>query len=199
MYRLLGNLEEGLVFIISAPAGTGKTTLVRMLTAEFDCVYESISYTTRSSRPGEKEGMDYHFISVEEFEHKVKSNEFLEYAEVFGNHYGTSAKLVNEMRKAGKHVILVIDTQGAMQLMGRIDAISIFISPPNLDELKKRLLGRKSESEEVVSRRLSWAKKEIETASNYEYHIVNDHLGTAYAVLRSILVAEEHRNRKITS
>ena len=86
-----------------------------------------------------------------------------------------------------------------MQLMGRIDAISIFISPPNLDELKKRLLGRKSESEEVVSRRLSWAKKEIETASNYEYHIVNDHLGTAYAVLRSILVAEEHRNRKITS
>ena len=195
MHKLLGGLKEGLIFVVSAPAGTGKTTLVRMLASEFDCVSESVSFTTRSMRAGEKEGVDYHFISQKEFQDKIREDDFLEYAKVFDHYYGTSASAVEQMRLKGKHVVLVIDTQGAMQLMGRLKAIFIFISPPNLDELKNRLQGRRSESDEAVSQRLSWAKKEIEMVGHYDYHIVNDHLGTAYGVLRSILIAEEHRNR----
>ncbi len=191
----LGGLKKGLLFVISAPAGTGKTTLVRMLKEEFSCIEESVSFTTRKPRPNEVEGRDYHFISREEFEKKIRENEFLEYAEVFGNFYGTSKKFVEAREKKGKHVILVIDTQGAMQLKGKLEAVFIFISPPNFDELKTRLISRKSETEEAIAHRLSWAEKEMALSKKYDYHIVNDHLKTAYEVLRSILIAEEHKNR----
>lgn len=195
MKAVLGGLKKGLIFVISAPAGTGKTTLARMLHQEFHCVVESISFTTRPPRSNEAHERDYHFISVAEFEKKIAAGEFLEYAKVFGNYYGTSRLFVEAQRDKGKHVLLVIDTQGALQLMGSLEAVFIFISPPSLQELRTRLSSRKSETDEVIEQRLSWAEKEIALAGRYDYHIVNDNLKTAYEVLRSILIAEEHKNR----
>jgi guanylate kinase len=196
MSKLLGGLSEGLIFVVSAPAGTGKTTLVRMLCEEFDCVHESISYTTRPARANEVPGRDYFFITAPEFEKRIAENDFLEYATVFGCYYGTSRGHVEEMQKAGKHVILVVDTQGALQLMPKLIATFIFLIPPSISELRRRLESRKSDSPEAIEQRLSWAEREISIAGRYDYRVVNDHLKTAYEVLRSILIAEEHRNRK---
>jgi guanylate kinase len=193
--KVLGELKKGLIFIVSAPAGTGKTTLVRMLQKEFSCVVESISYTTRAPRPLEVPDKDYHFITISEFEQKIQEGEFLEYAKVFGHYYGTSRKFLGVQRSLGNHIILVIDTQGAMYLKGSLNAVFIFIQPPSMEILKERLLARKSESSEAIEERLLRAKKEMEQAKHYDYQIVNDQLDTAYDVLRSILIAEEHRLR----
>ena len=178
---------------MSAPVGTGKTTLARMLAKEFPSLVLSVSSTTRPSRSFEQEGRDYHFLSREEFEKQILAGEFLEYAEVFGNYYGTSKKSLEKMRSSGKHVLLVIDTQGALQLKERIDAVYIFIAPPNFQELQRRLEARESESGEEIQKRLSWAHQEMAEIDQYDYLIVNDTLDNAYAVLRSILIAEEHR------
>ncbi|MBI2743767.1 MAG: guanylate kinase [Chlamydiales bacterium] len=195
--RVLGNLSKGKVFVLSAPAGTGKTTLVRMLREEFPVITESISCTTRPPRAGELAGEDYHFLTDQEFKERIKSGDFLEHAEVFGYHYGTSKAFVVKQQEAGRHVFLVIDTQGAMQLKKRkFEAIYIFISPPSLDELKTRLINRKTEDEESMKRRLSWAEEELKQAVNYDYHIVNQNLNIAYDILRSIVIAEEHRITK---
>ncbi len=193
--KLLGGLERGLVFVVSAPAGTGKTTLVRMLTDEFDCVAESVSYTTRKMRPGESEGKDYYFVSDEEFERMAKAGEFLEHASVFGHSYGTSKKTVEERLCRGKHVVLVIDTQGAQSVKKMLDAVFIFIRPPNFEELKKRLHGRQSDTRESIETRLSWAEREMEAAKRYDYLIVNENLQLAYEIFRSIFISEEHRIR----
>ena len=194
--KILGNAQRGQVYIFSAPAGTGKTTLVEMLMEEFPCVKESVSLTTRKQRPNEVDGQHYHFITEEEFEKRIEAGEFLEHAKVFGHYYGTSKILLEEQRKQGFHVILTIDTQGAMQLLGKIDAISIFLLPPSIDELKVRLEGRNTETKEVIEQRISWAEKEMAQAEHYDYNIINDDLTTAYQVMRSILIAEERRVRK---
>ncbi len=194
MRKILGDLKKGLLFVVSAPAGTGKTTLVRMLQREFSCVVESVSYTTREPRAQEIDGRDYHFVSREVFEQKIEEGEFLEYAQVFGHYYGTSKLFIEDKQSHGKHVMLVIDTQGALQLMNRLQAVFIFIRPPDMETLRQRLSSRKSESLEVIEERLSWAEKELALAPRYDYQIVNDYLETAYAVLRSILIAEEHRS-----
>lgn len=191
--KVLGNLPYGLVFVVSAPAGTGKTTLVGMLTREFDCVKTSISSTTRPARPHEVNGVDYHFLTEEEFNRKVASGEFLEHVTLFGYQYGTSCRTIDAIRKSGHHVVLVIDTQGALQLKEKIDATFIFIMPPSEDELKKRLHNRGTERKEMIDERLQIAGKEIELARLYDYRIINDDLATAYQVLRSILIAEEHK------
>ena len=188
-------MKQGLLFVVSAPAGTGKTTLVKMLKEEFPHVVDSISFTTRSPRASEVPGRDYHFITDAEFEKKIAAKEFLEYAEVFHHYYGTSKKMVESEQKKGHHVCLVIDTQGAMQLKGKIEAVFIFISPPSIEELRARLYRRKSETEEAIQTRLSWAENEMALAPKYDYHIINDNLKTAYDALRSILIAEEHKNR----
>ncbi len=191
-----GNFLTGFVFVLSAPAGTGKTTLVRMLAQEFDCIVESISYTTRPPRSNELDGKDYFFISKKEFASKIKEGDFLEYAKVFGYDYGTSCEYVTSQQKKGKHVFLVIDTQGAMQLKEKkFAAIYIFLSPPSLQVLEARLLKRKTENKKTLARRLSWAEQELKKISYYDYHIVNDSLEHAYAILRSIIIAEEHRVR----
>lgn len=187
---------KGLVFIVSAPAGTGKTTLVRKLSEEFSYIYQSVSCTTRPPRPGEVEGKDYHFLSEPEFEKKRLEGDFLEYANVFGYYYGTSKSLVCAKQKEGKHVFLVIDTQGALVLKeSGFPATLIFVSPPSLTELQKRLVERQTETQEVIEKRLSWAREELARVDYYDYHIVNDQLEQAYAVLRSIVIAEEHRVR----
>lgn len=155
----------------------------------------SISYTTRLPRPGEKEGKDYHFISQKEFEEKIAASEFLEYVKLYGYYYGTSRRWIEDQLNQGKHVFLVIDTQGTMQLKGKFPATSIFVSPPSVDELRKRLQNRKTDSPEMIEKRILWAKNEMEAIPHYDYHIVNDDLSTAYQVLRSIVIAETHKRR----
>lgn len=191
--KALCGLHRGRVFVVSAPAGTGKTTLVRMLTEEFSCIVENVSYTTRPIRSQEAEGRDYHFISSVEFAQKVKDQEFLEHASVFGYSYGTSKKDVEKQLAQGRHVVLVIDTQGAMELKKKMGAVFIFIKPPNFEELEKRLCKRQSDSKEAIATRLAWANQEMLVAKHYDYLIVNENLETAYDVFRSIFIAEEHK------
>lgn len=184
---------KGLLFVLSAPAGTGKTTLVKMLQKEFPIVVQSISSTTRKKRQGEIEGEDYFFLSREEFEEKIKEDEFLEYVELYGDLYGTSRKWVEERLFDGKHVFLVIDTQGALKLIDKVACCLIFVHPPSFDELRRRLIGRKTESVEVIEKRLQWAALEIEKSELYDYNIVNEDIEEAYLVLKSIVIAEKHR------
>jgi len=194
--KVLGNIDKGLLFVISAPAGTGKSTLVEMILSEFpDEIAESCSCTTRSPRPGEVAKKHYEFVGIAEFEERVASKEFLEYAKVFGNYYGTRKEEIARLQAEGKHIVLVIDTQGAMKIKQQIPAIFIFISPPSIEELRRRLFKRRTEDEEKIQERLLWAKQEIAMAQNYDYHITNDHLTITYHVLRSIFIAEEHKRR----
>ncbi len=192
--KLLGNRSRGLVFVVSAPAGTGKTTLVQMLMDEFSCVKGSVSSTTRSPRKEEINGLHYHFITEAEFIEKRNSGDFLEYAEVFGNWYGTSKENLDKIVSEGNHAFLVIDTQGALQLQkARFEAVYIFIAPPKIEALQERLIKRQTEDEAKREERLSWAKKEMDLSSSYDYLIVNGDLQVAYSVLKSIVIAEEHK------
>jgi guanylate kinase len=191
---LIGNCKRGKLFVLSAPAGTGKTTLVQRLVAEFPTVVQSISYTTRKPREQEVTGDHYFFISKEEFEKKIADHEFLEYVLLYGDYYGTSKVWVESMLAQGKHLFLVIDTQGALQLMDSVEACFIFMKPPSMDVLKERLVARNSETEESMKKRLDWAEKELETFHYYDYVFCNDDLDTAYQILRSIVIAEEHKN-----
>lgn len=194
MEALLGNVNKGFVIIISAPAGTGKTTLVRMLINEYPDVFiQSISCTTRIPRKGEVDGKDYVFIKEEIFQKRVARGEFIEHAKVFDHHYGTLKETVKLQRDAGKHVILVIDTQGALALKEKIEALFIFIKPPSLSVLKERLEKRETESEEARKKRLDFAESELEQAKHYDYQIVNDDLDQTYTILKSIIIAEEHK------
>lgn len=189
---LLGNLDEGLLFVLSAPAGTGKTTLVEMLTQEFLCVKESISCTTRAPRSGEVSGEHYYFLSEEEFAWRESTGDFLEHVDLFGSRYGTSKAVLHDLQHGGKHVMLTIDTQGALKLKEEIPMVLIFLRPPSLEELQRRLEHRRTETPESIEKRIAWAEKELALVGEYDYEIVNDDLETAYQVLRSILIAEEH-------
>lgn len=195
--RLLGNLNRGIVYVISAPAGTGKTTLVKKLTTEFPSVMNSVSFTTRSPRDCEVQGIDYHFVTREMFEQKIQDDDFLEYVTLYDQYYGTSKSWVEEQLKEGKHVVLVIDTQGALLLKNKIDAVYIFIAPPSMEELERRLVSRKTDHHQMIEKRLQWAQKELEMTSLYDYVIVNENLETAYETLRSILIAEGHRTKRM--
>lgn len=193
-HKVLGNLPKGKLFVLSAPAGTGKTTLARMASSEFPCVIESVSYTTRAARAGEIEGHDYFFVSPDTFSDLVEKGEFLEHALVFNHAYGTSKKFVDEKLAEGKHVLLVIDVQGAMALkkMG-LKATFIFVKPPSLVALKQRLLSRNADSHESIDIRISKAEHELSFEPYYDYQIINDNLSSAYEVFRAILIAVEHK------
>lgn len=193
--KLLGNLTPGLLFVLSAPAGTGKTTLVQKLVKEFKCIVQSISYTTRPPRSMEVGGDHYHFVSIPEFEKKIGEGDFLEYVKLYDDYYGTSKTWVEKERNKGRHVILVIDTQGALQLMESLQACFVFLEPPSLEALRHRLELRGTDTEEAINKRLAWAAKELESAKFYHYRIMNDDLDTAYQALRSIVIAEEHKVR----
>jgi guanylate kinase len=199
MAGLLGNRGVGLIFVVSAPAGTGKTTLVQRLMQEFPSIIASISYTTRQPREGEIPGVHYHFISDAEFETKIVAGDFLEYVKLYGTYYGTSREWVRGQQYQGKHVVLVIDTQGALQLKGQFPAIFIFVRPPSLESLRERLNQRQTESAEMIEKRLAWAQTELQVAQKYDYEIINDDLEIAYQILRSIFIAECHRIRHIST
>jgi guanylate kinase len=167
-----------------------------MLCKENNGIATSISSTTRAPRKGERCGEDYIFLSEFEFMKRVVEGEFLEYAQVFGNYYGTSKQSVLTMLEKGIHVLLVIDTQGALALKKIIPAQLIFIDPPSIDELKKRLVSRNSESLDVIEHRLSCVSDEMKASNSYDYRVLNQNLSETYNVLRSIIVAEEHKIRR---
>ncbi len=183
--------KKGRLFVISAPSGAGKTTLCEKVLENSQGMVRSISMTTRQAREGEIEGRDYFFVSEKEFEKKARKNEFLEYAKVFGNYYGTPKKIVQEHINNNKDVMLNIDVQGAMQIKKRFreNSIFIFILPPSMEALKKRLLKRKTDSKAQIKKRLEVAKKELSYVKRYDYEIVNDKLKTAFRQLSSIIIA----------
>lgn len=189
--------RRGRLFVLSGPAGTGKTTLVTRLTQELDHVVESISCTTRPPRLGEVAGEHYHFLTTAEFEARLKKGDFLEHAEVFGNLYGTSKETVDEMLRQGLHVFLVIDIQGALQVKKKVPCTTIFLSPPSMDELERRLAKRRTESPDAINRRLQWAEQELLYIAHYDHHIVNDDVEEAYDFLRSIVLAQDSETSPI--
>ncbi|MBN2653662.1 MAG: guanylate kinase [Nitrospirae bacterium] len=189
---------QGNLIVISAPSGAGKTSIRQGLCELMPEIKHSVSFTTRKPRQGEVDGVDYSFISKEEFINMVDSGDFLEWAEVHGNMYGTSKKRIDETRAQGFDMILDIDVQGAKQVKNAIpDTVFVFILPPSLDELKQRLSFRNSDPEDVINKRLSKAAAEIVEYTNYNYVIVNDNLKGAIGELVSIAKAERARVSKI--
>ena len=184
--------RRGLLFVVSAPSGTGKTTLVERLTTRVPNVVQSRSYTSRPPRSGEVDGVDYNFIKEKAFRRMVKEGAFLEWAEVFGHLYGTSAEDTERHRLDGVDVVLVIDVQGAQQLRQRgVDAVSIFVLPPSLGVLEERLRRRSQRhlSEDGLQRRLRTARGEIETRIDYDYVVVNDDIEACVDRIQGIVIA----------
>ena len=187
----------GLIFIISAPSGTGKTTLVREVIRQLPGLQFSVSFTTRLPRPDEREGGDYHFVSHSAFQKMVEKNEFLEWAEVLGNRYGTPRPDLKKMELEGVDLILDIDTQGAKKVTKEIaQPVLIYLLPPSLRVLRERLINRGVDSLERVKFRLSNARRDMEEAYGYQYVIINDSLEDALEKLKSIIVAERCRKGK---
>ncbi|MBD3755542.1 MAG: guanylate kinase [Gammaproteobacteria bacterium] len=181
---------SGSLYIVSAPSGAGKTSLVGKLIELDSHIKVSVSSTTRPMRPGEENGVNYHFLSIEQFKQKISEGDFLEHAQVFDNFYGTSRSTVEEQLKAGKDVILEIDWQGAQQVRKLIpEAISIFILPPSLEELSRRLNNRGTDSEEVIARRMRDAVSEMSHYDEFDYIVINNHFDTALKQLHSIFLA----------
>lgn len=191
----------GKLFVISAPSGTGKTTLLKRVMARLPGLSFSVSHTTRSPRPGERNGIDYNFVPKAEFLAMIDQELFLEHAEVHGNLYGTSRAAIDRQRMAGVDVILDIDVQGAsiLRRIGQLEATHIFISPPSITELEKRLRGRGTEGEEMIAMRLANARTELQAVKEYEYLVINDLLEETVDLLSSIIVAERARAHRFPS
>ena len=183
-----GEDGRGKLFVFSAPSGAGKTTLVRRVMAKRPELQFSISYTTRPKREGESDATDYHFVDRVQFERLCDAGEFLEYANVFGNYYGTRHADVDELRNAGHDVLLEIDWQGARQVRGNEpDCCTIFILPPNLAELERRLRDRKTDSEDVIARRLGEAADDMSHWADFDHVVINDDLDQASDELLAIM------------
>jgi guanylate kinase len=190
------------VYIVSAPSGSGKSTLVNRLLQSVPRLTFSISYTTRSPRSNERNGREYFFVSKQEFEKMIGEDEFLEYADVFGNYYGTARRFLREAEVSGTDLLLDIDVQGAEQIKKNKkipEAVSIFILPPNREELEKRLRSRGLDPERVILRRLDTARREIENYSNYDYILVNDLLERSTDELKAVVLAERMLRSKAQS
>ena len=187
------NDGRGRLFIISAPSGTGKTTLCSAVLNRFPDMLFSVSYTTRKPRNGEKSGIDYHFIKKKDFKDKIEDGKWAEWAEVHGNYYGTSAELLDKGLDSGRDILLDIDVQGTIQLLGRYpESITIFVMPPSIEELKRRLELRNTDSGEIIARRLENAKMEMAKKDLYLHVIINDQLPDAIEQL--IAVIENYRS-----
>lgn len=186
--------RRGILLVLSAPSGGGKSAALRRLLSSDRSVHYSISYTSRAPRPGEIDGRDYHFVSLPEFRRMAEADDFYEYAEVHGNMYGTSAKVVQEALDAREDIALDIDVQGGMTIKKRDPgAVLVFLMPPSMEVLEQRLRGRGSDAEEHIQLRLANARREIEHWPQYDYVVVNENLEEAVREIASILQAERRR------
>ncbi|PRY73224.1 guanylate kinase [Halomonas ventosae] len=183
-------MAQGTLFIVSAPSGAGKTSLVRELIESLDGIQVSVSHSTRARRDGEVDGVNYHFVDVPSFEAMVEQGDFFEYARVFDNYYGTSRSAVQAMLAAGQDVILEIDWQGARQVRAQLpEAVSVFILPPSREELERRLSGRGTDEHAVIARRMRDAVDEMTHHDEYDYLVINDDFTTALRELQSLVIA----------
>ena len=187
-------MKKGLLIVISGASGTGKGTVCKELLARESGIAYSVSATSRAPRAGEEEGREYYFRTREEFEQMIADGAFLEYADVYGNYYGTPLAPIEKRRAAGEDILLEIDTQGALNVMERCpDGTFIFLLPPSLEELHRRIMGRGTESEESLSRRLAAARDEILLGKRYRYAVLNDAVEAATERIQTILAAERMR------
>jgi len=190
----MSSRSRGLLFVVSAPSGTGKTTLVERLVEGTPHLKMSRSYTSRAARQGETDGVDYNFVTRERFEAIAAAGEFLEWADVFGNLYGTSAADTERVLESGSDVVLVIDVRGARQVRRRgVETTAIFVMPPSLEALERRLRGRSKDSEEAMQQRLRVARQEVAAFAEYDFVVINDEVTAAVDRLRSIVLAERAR------
>lgn len=186
------------LLVISAPSGSGKTTLVHQLLSGLEGAEFSVSYTTRARRPGEREGVDYHFVSESEFRAKVARAEFLEWAEVHGRLYGTGRADTEAVLRRGVDILLDVDVQGAAQVRRAVpDSVLIFVLPPSFAALEERLRGRRQDDPEAIEKRLAAARREVASYKDYDYLIVNENLARSAAVLEAIVLAERARREKM--
>jgi len=192
--------RRGLMFVLSSPSGAGKTTLSHLLIERMSGLKMSVSATTRPMRPGEVDGRDYHFVDETRFETMVKRNELLEWAAVFDNHYGTPCMPVEVALSAGQDVLFDIDWQGTQQLRekARADVVSVFILPPSVADLEKRLHSRAQDSDDVIRRRMSRASNEMSHWAEYDYIVINNDIDEAFAEVQSILRAERLKRERLT-
>lgn len=190
-------MSEGMLLVVSAPSGCGKTTMLRRVMGELPNLAFSISHTTRSPRGQEQDGHHYYFVTPQRFldMRNRKPSAFIEWAEVHGNYYGTSRNEVERLQQLGQDVLLDIDVQGAEQVMEKASPVSVFVAPPSMAELERRLRGRGTEDDDTIALRLRNATTEMKAASRYDYLIVNDVLDEAVASLKSIIIAERCRYR----
>ena len=191
-------MKQGTLFVISAPSGAGKTTVLQQVLQGLSGISFSISHTTRRPRSGEQDGKDYHFTDSATFKKMIEQQEFLEWAEVHGNFYGTSKAAIASYLDSGSDIILDIDVQGAAQVRQAADvaSVSVFILPPSLAELEKRLRGRGTDADDIIATRLINARQEIEAAELYDHIIINDSIDTAVQMVRSVILADRSRNRR---
>jgi guanylate kinase len=191
--------HRGLLLVVSSPSGAGKTTLCNRLRHEFPELGFSVSYTTRSPRPGESDGVEYHFVDVTTFQDMITRDEFAEHAMVHGNMYGTSAALVQHTLAQGQDLLFDIDYQGGRQLRDKFpsDVVLVFILPPSLRALERRLRARGTDPDDVIARRLRVAREELRHYHEYDYLVMNDDLEPAYDALRAVYVAQQHRRERL--
>jgi len=188
---------RGLLLVISGPSGVGKGTICRALSQRVPDLYLSISATTRSPRPGELDGVDYYFVSEQDFRKMIDGDELLEWAKVYRYYYGTPQRPVFNALKEGRHVILEIDVQGGLQVKKNTpEAVLVFVAPPSREELRRRLQGRKTDAADEIEERLAWASREMASLKEYDYAVVNDRVENAVAKIEAIMVAEQCRTQR---
>ncbi len=192
-------MAQGTLFIVSAPSGAGKTSLVRELIESLDGIQVSVSHTTRERREGEVDGVNYHFVDVPAFEAMIEHGDFFEYARVFDNYYGTARRTVETMLAAGQDVILEIDWQGARQVRRQLpEAVSVFILPPSREELERRLASRGTDEHAVIARRMRDAVDEMTHHDEYDYLVINDDFTTALRELQSLVIARRLTRQRVS-
>ena len=188
------------LFVISGPSGAGKSVLIRRILDDLPAIRFSVSSTTRGPRPGETEGIDYHFISREQFQADIEAARFLEHAQYSGNLYGTNRHEIEEAERLGQDLLLDIEVQGARQLQEKgVEAVYIFVAPPSFAELERRLRSRNTEDEAAIQRRLRQSVEDVSHVHRYQFVIVNDNLEEAYSRLRSIFISERSRLSRMES